>query len=132
MAPRELGEGCAGGERLCDLTACPVGLGAEVGNRHRPPILIRRADDAEGPADGASGAEVRTAPIPQVMGAAVEEWVRTGEVARSLGVSRWTVRRLILSGVLPARRFAERGTFLVDRVDLEMFLERSRVHAEAA
>lgn len=75
--------------------------------------------------------KVRTAPIPQVMGAAVEEWVRTGEVARSLGVSRWTVRRLILSGVLPARRFAERGTFLVDRVDLEMFLERSRVHAEA-
>ena len=52
--------------------------------------------------------------------------LRSVEAADYLGVSVWTVRRLIQSGELPVIQCGEGGKFLVDIRDLDGFIERNK------
>ena len=52
--------------------------------------------------------------------------LRSAEAADYLGVSVWTLRRLIQTGDLPVVQRGEAGKFLVDLRDLDGFIERNK------
>ena len=52
--------------------------------------------------------------------------IRSTEAAEYLGLSAWTLRRLIHCGELPVVRYREEGKFLLDLHDLEAFIERNK------
>jgi len=52
--------------------------------------------------------------------------LRTSQAAEYLGVSVWTLRKLIQSGGLPVVQHSETGKFLLDVRDLEGFIERNK------
>ena len=49
------------------------------------------------------------------------------EAARYLGISYWTVRDLVFRRDIPCVKIGRR--VLVDRLDLNVYLDRSKVHA---
>jgi excisionase family DNA binding protein len=51
---------------------------------------------------------------------------RTERAAEYLGVSVWTLRKLIETGELPVVRYKENAKFLVDLEDLDRFIERNK------
>ena len=55
-----------------------------------------------------------------------DEWIRTPEAARYLGVHIETMRRWARDGVIPAAKLGNRGGFRFKRTDLDRFLEGRR------
>ncbi len=55
-----------------------------------------------------------------------DEWLRTPEAARYLGVHIETMRRWAREGTIPAAKLGNRGGFRFKREDLDRFLERRR------
>lgn len=59
-----------------------------------------------------------------------KKWLNASDVARELGVSSQTVRRLIAEGELPAYRFGRGADCRIDPDDLRAFIRNSRVVPE--
>jgi excisionase family DNA binding protein len=52
--------------------------------------------------------------------------MRSAEAAQYLGLSVWSLRRLIQRGELPVVQHQEMGKFLLDIRDLDGFIERHK------
>ena len=55
-----------------------------------------------------------------------DEWLRTPEAAKYLGVHIETMRRWGRDGTIPAAKLGNRGGFRFKREDLDRFLEERR------
>ena len=55
--------------------------------------------------------------------------VSQDEAARYLGISYWTVRDLVFRREIPFVKIGRR--VLVDRLDLDTYLDRSKIHRDA-
>ncbi len=54
----------------------------------------------------------------------LNEWIRTPEAAKYLGMHVETMRRWAREGVIPAAKLGNRGGFRFKREDLDRFLEQ--------
>ena len=57
-----------------------------------------------------------------------KRWMTVGEAAKYLGCSPQTVRTVLRSGSLRASRLVDGGPYLIDRLELDRFLERRLRH----
>lgn len=55
-----------------------------------------------------------------------DEWIRTPEAAKYLGVHIETMRRWARESVIPAAKLGNRGGFRFRREDLDRFLDQRR------
>ena len=60
-----------------------------------------------------------------------DEWLRTPEAAKYLGVHIETMRRWARDAEIPAAKLGNRGGFRFKREDLDRFLERRRAKGPA-
>lgn len=58
-------------------------------------------------------------------------WLRVADVARELGLSEPTVRRMAATGRLPAFRFGQRA-YSVSRQDLRSYIAKCRTSGDVA